>query len=58
MRTIVVGAGVAGTAAALAAAWAGARVTVVDAGAGASTLSTGAIDDIPWQSASAKPSPA
>lgn len=41
---VVVGAGVAGTGAALAAARAGARVTLVDGGTGASTLWTGAID--------------
>ena len=44
MSVIVVGAGVAGTAAALAAARAGARVTVIDAGPGASALWTGGID--------------
>jgi len=43
-HVIVVGAGVAGTAAALAAAAAGARVTVMNGGTGASTLSTGALD--------------
>ncbi len=58
MRTIVIGAGVAGTAAALCAARAGARVTVVDTGAGASSLATGAIDEVPWQRAPARPSPA
>lgn len=42
---VVVGAGIAGTAAALSAARAGARVTVVDGGTGASTLWTGAIGD-------------
>jgi glycerol-3-phosphate dehydrogenase subunit B len=41
---VVIGAGVAGTSAALAAARAGARVTLVNAGAGASVLWTGAID--------------
>jgi glycine/D-amino acid oxidase-like deaminating enzyme len=45
---VVVGAGVAGTAAAFAAARAGASVTLVDGGSGASTLSTGAIDTTPW----------
>jgi glycerol-3-phosphate dehydrogenase subunit B len=54
---LVVGGGVAGTAAALAAARAGARVTVLDAGAGASMLSTGALDVIPWQSAAAETVP-
>ncbi|MDP9002937.1 MAG: FAD-dependent oxidoreductase [Myxococcota bacterium] len=53
----VVGAGVAGTAAALAAARAGARVTLVDGGTGASTLATGALDAVPWQSASAQRAP-
>lgn len=41
---VVVGGGVAGSGAALSAARAGARVTLVDAGAGASTLWTGALD--------------
>jgi glycine/D-amino acid oxidase-like deaminating enzyme len=41
---VVVGAGVAGTAAAIAAARLGARVTVVDGGPGASSLATGALD--------------
>lgn len=50
----VIGAGVAGTAAALAAARAGARVTLVDGGTGASTLATGALDAVPWQSACAQ----
>lgn len=45
---LVVGGGVAGTAAALAAARAGARVTLLDGGTGASTLATGAVDDAPW----------
>jgi glycine/D-amino acid oxidase-like deaminating enzyme len=44
LAVVVVGAGVAGTGAALAAARAGARVTLVDGGTGASTLWTGAID--------------
>lgn len=49
MKTVaVVGAGVAGTAAALAAARGGARVVLLDGGTGATTLSTGAIDDTPW----------
>ena len=46
MTVVVVGAGVAGTAAALAAARAGARVTVIDGGTGASTLWTGAVDEV------------
>jgi glycerol-3-phosphate dehydrogenase subunit B len=45
---LVIGGGVAGTAAALAAARAGAAVTLLDGGTGASTLSTGALDDAPW----------
>jgi glycerol-3-phosphate dehydrogenase subunit B len=52
---LVVGAGVAGTAAAISAARAGARVTLVDGGTGASTLATGALDAIPWQMAAAQP---
>ncbi|HEY1696562.1 MAG TPA: FAD-binding protein [Polyangiaceae bacterium] len=47
MTVVVVGAGVAGTAAALGAARAGARVTVVDGGSGASTLWTGKVDYVP-----------
>ena len=43
-HVIVVGAGVAGTAAALTASAAGARVTVMNGGTGASTLATGALD--------------
>ncbi|MGO9835384.1 MAG: FAD/NAD(P)-binding protein [Polyangiaceae bacterium] len=46
-HVIIIGAGVAGTGAAIAAA-AGALATVIDAGTGASTLSTGAIDVVPW----------
>lgn len=46
-QVIVIGAGVAGTGAAIAAA-ASARTTVIDGGTGASTLSTGAIDLAPW----------
>jgi len=44
VSVVVVGAGIAGTAAALAASRAGARVTVVDGGAGASALWTGGVD--------------
>jgi glycerol-3-phosphate dehydrogenase subunit B len=52
---VVVGAGVAGTAAALAASQAGARVVLVDGGTGASTLSTGAIDAVPWTTGTTSP---
>jgi glycerol-3-phosphate dehydrogenase subunit B len=45
----VVGAGVAGTAAALAAAQAQAEVTLLDGGPGSSTLATGALDETPWK---------
>jgi len=48
---VVIGAGVSGTAAAIAAARLGARVTVVDHGAGASSLATGALD-FTWAPAS------
>lgn len=57
-RTVlVIGGGVAATAAALAATRAGASVTLLDGGAGASMLSTGAIDLIPWQDAEAARTP-
>jgi hypothetical protein len=46
---VVIGAGVAGTAAALTARRAGVPVTLMDRGAGASVLSTGAIDFLPWE---------
>ena len=49
-RVVVVGAGAAGTAAAVSAARAGAHVTLVDGGSGASTLASGALDFVPWQS--------
>ena len=54
---VVVGGGVAGTAAALAAAQGGARVTLVNGGTGASVLAGGALDDVPWEEndASAEP---
>ena len=54
---LVVGAGVAGTAAALAAARAGAQVSVLDGGTGASTLTTGAIDANLWPRAPTRPAP-
>jgi glycerol-3-phosphate dehydrogenase subunit B len=56
-RVVVVGAGVAGTAAALGAARAGARVVLVDGGTGASTLATGALDAVPWNTAGAQRTP-
>lgn len=56
-RVLVVGAGVAGTAAALAAARSGAHVSVLDGGTGASTLATGALDASLWPRAPTKPAP-
>jgi glycerol-3-phosphate dehydrogenase subunit B len=57
-RTVlVVGGGVAATAAALAATRGGASVIVLDGGAGASMLSTGAIDLVPWHEAEAAGTP-
>jgi glycerol-3-phosphate dehydrogenase subunit B len=52
---LVVGAGIAGTAAAISAARAGARVTAIDGGTGASLLATGALDFVPWSEASTLP---
>jgi hypothetical protein len=52
---LVIGAGAAGTGAALASARAGMRVTVADGGTGASTLATGALDVRFWQHAAAEP---
>ncbi len=46
-RVVLVGGGIAGAAAALAAAGAGARVTLVEGGVGATTLWTGGIDGVP-----------
>lgn len=49
-RTVVViGAGVAGLAAAWNARGRGAQVVVVSSGAGASALASGAVDDLPWE---------
>jgi glycerol-3-phosphate dehydrogenase subunit B len=48
-RVLVVGAGIAGTAAALVAAHAGASVSVVAMGSGATRLSSGAMDGQPWE---------
>ncbi len=50
-RVVVVGGGLAGTAAAWAAARAGAEVTLVSRGAGASALTSGAVDDAAWEQA-------
>jgi glycerol-3-phosphate dehydrogenase subunit B len=48
-HVVVVGAGVAGLAAAWSARRAGHEVTVVGAGAGATALGSGAVDDVPWE---------
>jgi glycerol-3-phosphate dehydrogenase subunit B len=48
-HVVIVGAGVAGLAAAYAARERGANVTLVSAGVGASALGSGAIDDTPWE---------
>jgi len=47
-RVVVIGAGVAGLAAAWSARRAGREVTLVSTGAGASALGGGAVDDVPW----------
>ena len=49
-RVLVIGAGVAGLAAAWSAARAGHEVTLLSAGAGASALGGGAVDDVTWES--------
>ncbi|MCC6644350.1 MAG: NAD(P)-binding protein [Polyangiaceae bacterium] len=54
MRIVVIGGGVAGTAAAWFAARGGAQVTLFDAGAGASALTSGAVDLSPWETAPAR----
>ena len=54
---MVVGAGIAGTAAALAAARSGAQVVLIDGGTGASSLATGALDFVAWENAAAPPVP-
>lgn len=46
---VVLGAGVAGLAAAWSARQKGRDVTIVSAGAGASSLGSGAVDDVPWE---------
>ena len=46
---VVVGAGIAGLAAAWSARRAGRQVTIVSRGAGASALGGGAVDDVPWE---------
>jgi glycerol-3-phosphate dehydrogenase subunit B len=48
-HVVVVGAGVAGLAAAWSARRAGHQVTVVSTGAGASAFGGGAVDDVPWE---------
>lgn len=48
-RVIVIGAGVAGVAAAWAAAQRGAQIRLFDSGLGASCLGGGAVDDRPWE---------
>ena len=56
-RVLVIGSGIAGTAAALSAARAGARVSVVSSGPGASALAGGAIDLEPWESCGDRATP-
>jgi glycerol-3-phosphate dehydrogenase subunit B len=56
-RVLVLGSGIAGTAAALSAARAGGAVSVVSAGPGASVLAGGAIDALPWESGGARATP-
>jgi glycerol-3-phosphate dehydrogenase subunit B len=48
-RVIVIGAGVAGLAAAWSARREGREVTLVDGGVGASSMSSGAVDDVAWE---------
>ncbi len=48
-RIVIVGAGLAGLAAAWSARRQGYEVTIVSAGAGASALGGGAVDDVPWE---------
>jgi glycerol-3-phosphate dehydrogenase subunit B len=49
MRLSVIGAGVAGVAAAWSARKGGLDVSVIDAGPGATALGSGAVDDVPWE---------
>jgi len=51
VSVVVVGGGIAGTAAAIVAALEGEDVVLVDGGTGASTLAPGAIDVVPWERA-------
>ena len=46
--TLVIGGGIAGTAAAFRAAECGHRVTIVFADSGATIMNPGAVDDAPW----------
>ncbi len=48
-RIVVIGAGLAGVAAAWSARRKGHEVTIVSAGVGASALGSGALDDVPWE---------
>jgi glycerol-3-phosphate dehydrogenase subunit B len=48
-RIVVIGAGIAGVAAAWSARRKGHDVTIVSAGVGASALGSGAVDDVPWE---------
>ena len=48
-RIVVIGAGLAGLAAAWSARRKGHEVTIVSAGVGASALGSGAVDDVPWE---------
>lgn len=45
----VIGSGIAGAAAAFGASRAGKRVTLISSGVGASAMSSGAVDDLPWE---------
>ncbi len=57
-HVIVIGSGVAGTAAAIAAASLTASVVILDGGSGASSLATGAIDHVFWEACREAPAPA